>query len=135
MDKLALLNERLMPFAKLLGVEYVTAEKNRVVAKLLVRDELCTTPTTIHGGALMAFADTLGAAGTILNLPEGARTTTLESKTNFLAAGPANTTLTGESTQLHRGRTTMIWQTKITNETGRLVAVVTQTQMVLPANN
>jgi 1,4-dihydroxy-2-naphthoyl-CoA hydrolase len=135
MDELAFLNERLMPFAKLMGVEYVSAEKDCVVAKLHVRDELCTTPTAIHGGALMAFADTLGAAGTILNLPEGARTTTLESKTNFLAAGRAGTTLVGEATPLHRGRTTMIWQTKIMSEADRLVAIVTQTQMVLPASN
>ena len=135
MDDLSRLKELLMPFAKLLGIEYVSAEKDRVVASLHVRDDLCTTPTAIHGGALMAFADTLGAAGTILNLPERARTTTLESKTNFLAAGPAGTTLTGEATPLHRGRSTMIWQTKITNESDRLVAVVTQTQMVLPVRS
>jgi len=80
----------------------------------------------------MAFADTLGAVGTIVNLPQGARTTTIESKTNFLAAAPVDTHVTGESTPLHRGRTTMVWQTRILAESGKLVALVTQTQMVLP---
>jgi uncharacterized protein (TIGR00369 family) len=81
----------------------------------------------------MAFADTLGAVGTILNLPARARTTTIESKTNFLGAAAAGTQVTGESTPLHRGKTTMVWTTRITNDTGKLIAVVTQTQMVLPA--
>ena len=104
-----------------------------MVAELLVREELCTRPAVLHGGAVMAFADTLGAAGTLLNLPEGARTTTIESKTNFVAAAPAGTRVTGEATPVHRGRTTMVWQTRITGEGGRLVAVTLQTQLVLPA--
>jgi len=87
----------------------------------------------LHGGALMAFADTLGAAGTIVNLPDGASTTTLESKTNFLAAAPVGSRVIGEATPIHRGRTTMVWQTRLTNEAGRLIGLVIQTQLVLPA--
>jgi len=115
----------------LLGIEFVSASPERVVAELTVRQDLCTSPAVMHGGAIMAFADTLGAAGTILNLPEGAGTTTLESKTNFIAAAPLGSRLTGEATPVHRGRRTMVWTTRITTEEGRLVAVVTQTQMVL----
>ena len=77
-----------LPFSELLGIEFVQADKERIVAELVVRDELCTSPAVMHGGAIMAFADTLGAAGTILNLPDGAGTTTLESKTNFIAGAP-----------------------------------------------
>jgi uncharacterized protein (TIGR00369 family) len=87
----------------------------------------------LHGGALMAFADTLGAAGTILNLPDGAWTSTIESKTNFIAAAPAGSRVIGEATPVHRGRTTMIWQVRVTDERGRLVGLTTQTQMVLAA--
>jgi 1,4-dihydroxy-2-naphthoyl-CoA hydrolase len=85
----------------------------------------------MHGGAIMAMADTLGGAGTIANLPEGARTVTIESKTNFFAAIPVGDTARGEATPLHRGRTTMVWQTKITRSDGRLAALVTQTQLVI----
>jgi uncharacterized protein (TIGR00369 family) len=92
---------------------------------------LCTRPDILHGGALMAFADTLGAAATVLNLPEGASTTTIESKTNFLAASPVGTTVTGEAIPLHRGRRTMVWQTTIRNADGRAVGVVIQTQLVI----
>jgi uncharacterized protein (TIGR00369 family) len=120
-----------LPFAKLLGIRYVTTERDRVVAELEVRDDLCTTPAVAHGGVLMSFADTLGAAATFLNLPEGAATTTLESKTNFFAPAPVGAGVTGECTPLHRGRRTMVWQTRITNADGRLLALVTQTQMVL----
>jgi uncharacterized protein (TIGR00369 family) len=98
-----------------------------------VRAELCTTGNVCHGGALMAFADTVGAIGTVANLPAGARTTTIESKTNFLGAAPVNTRVAAESVPLHRGRTTQVWQTTIRSAEGKLVAVVTQTQMVLPA--
>jgi uncharacterized protein (TIGR00369 family) len=122
-----------LPFAELLGIEFVSADKERVVAEVTVRAELCTRPGVIHGGAIMAFADTLGAAGTILNLPEGATTTTLESKTNFIAGAPLGTRLTGEAVPVHRGRRTQVWTTRITTAEGRLVAVVTQTQMVLEA--
>jgi uncharacterized protein (TIGR00369 family) len=80
----------------------------------------------------MAFADTVGAVGTVMNLPAGARTTTIESKTNFMGAAPVNTRIVSESVPLHRGRTTQVWQTTIRSEAGKLIAVVTQTQMVLP---
>ena len=131
MDALARLQALKLPFAELLGIEFVAAEPERVVAEMTVRADLCTIPSVLHGGALMAFADTLGAAGTILNLPEGAGTTTVESKTNFLAAAPQGARLSGEATPLHRGRRTMVWQTRIATAEGRLVAVVTQTQLVL----
>ncbi len=134
MDRLARLNDDMLPFAKLLGVRFKTAELDRVVAELLIRDGLCTRPAVAHGGAVMAFADTLGAAGTILNLPTGAHTTTIESKTNFLAAAPVGSRLIGETTPVHRGKTTMVWQTRISTDAGRLVALVTQTQLVLVAN-
>ena len=133
MDVVTKLNAQMLPFAGLLGVRLTTAEFDRIVAELLIRDELCTSPAVAHGGVIMAFADTLGAAGTILNLADGATTTTIESKTNFLAAATAGTTVTGEATPIHRGQTTMVWQTRITNEAGKLVALVTQTQLVLPA--
>lgn len=131
MDELETLRRTSLPFAALLGVEYLSASKERVTAELLVRDELCTRPAVLHGGAIMAFADTLGAAATVLNLPDGAGTTTLESKTNFLAPAPAGTKVIGETTPVHRGRRTMVWQTRVATADGRLVALVTQTQMVL----
>ncbi len=131
MDGLAQLKERMLPFAKLLGIEFVSATPEKIVAELWVRDELCTRPPVLHGGAVMAFADTLGAAGTILNLPEGAGTTTIESKTNFITPAPLGTRVIGESTPVHRGKRTMIWQTRIATSEGRLVALVTQTQLVL----
>jgi len=96
-----------------------------------VRPDLCTTGGVLHGGAIMAFADTLGAVGTVLNLPQGKRTTTTDSSTKFIAAARAGTVVSGESVALHRGRTTMVWQTSIRNAEGRLCAVVTQTQLVL----
>lgn len=119
------------PFGTLLGIRVVSAEPGRVVAELDVRPEFCTTPEIAHGGVVMAFADTLGAAATLINLPEGVGTTTIESKTNFFAPAPVGTTIRGETEPLHRGRRTMVWQTRITNANGRLLAVVTQTQMVL----
>ena len=131
MDALALLNEKMMPLAKLLGVEFVSAAPEKVVARLKVREDLCTIPAVLHGGAVMAFADTLGGCATVLNLKEGAWTTTIESKTNFVAPAPAGTVVTGECTPVHRGKRTMVWQTRITTAEGKLVALVTQTQMVL----
>jgi 1,4-dihydroxy-2-naphthoyl-CoA hydrolase len=122
----------IIPYAKTLGLEIIEASKERVVGKLLVRPELCTTGGTLHGGAVMSLADTLGAVGAFLSLPEGARsTTTLESKTNFLSAAKAGTTVTGEATPVHSGKRTGVWQTKITGEDGKAVALVIQTQMVL----
>jgi 1,4-dihydroxy-2-naphthoyl-CoA hydrolase len=131
MDLLRQIEERVLPFGKLLGIRYVSATKERIVAELTVRDELSTRHGTVHGGCLMAFADTLGATGTIVNLPEGGRTTTMESKTNFIASAPVGATLVGEATPIHRGKRTQIWQTRISTQDGKLVALVTQTQMVL----
>ncbi|HEY2070548.1 MAG TPA: PaaI family thioesterase [Rhizomicrobium sp.] len=119
------------PLAKLLGVEIVEASKERVLGRLLVRPDLCTGWNTIHGGTIMGFADTLGATGAYLNLPEGAATTTIESKTNFIAPAKVGTVVTAESLPVHIGRRSSVWQTRITREDGKLVAIVTQTQMVL----
>jgi uncharacterized protein (TIGR00369 family) len=119
------------PFAALIGVEITSQDKARVVGRLTVREDLCTAGPILHGGAYMAFADTLGALGAFLNLPAGARTTTLESKTNFLGSARVGETITAETTPLHVGRRSSVWQTRITNHDGRLLAVVTQTQMVL----
>jgi 1,4-dihydroxy-2-naphthoyl-CoA hydrolase len=131
MDALALINEKMMPFSKLIGVEYVSAAPDKIVARMKVRDDLCTIPAVLHGGAVMAFADSLGGAATILNLPEGTWTTTVESKTNFIGAAKVGGVVTGECTPVHRGKRTMVWQTRITSAEGKLVALVTQTQMVL----
>jgi 1,4-dihydroxy-2-naphthoyl-CoA hydrolase len=131
MDMLALIRKEMLPFAELLGIEFVSASADRIVAQMTVREDLCTRPAVLHGGAVMAFADTLGATGTILNLPDGAGTTTIESKTNFVAPAPAGTRVVGEATPIHRGRRTMIWQTRVSTPEGRLVALVTQTQLVL----
>ena len=121
-----------MPFAELKGVTFVAAEKDRVVAHMLVRPDLCTTHQTVHGGALMAFADSVGAAATVINLPEDAKgTTTIESKTNFIGGAREGTTVVATATPVHRGRRTQVWQTRLETEQGKLVAVVTQTQMVL----
>ena len=117
----------------LMGIELGETTQEKVVATMLVRPDLCTVGGVCHGGAFMAFADTSGAIGTVMNLAPGTRTTTIESKTNFLGAAPVNTRVTAESTPLHRGKTTMVWQTMIRSEAGKLCAVVTQTQMVLPA--
>jgi 1,4-dihydroxy-2-naphthoyl-CoA hydrolase len=116
--------------ADLLGLRFVEASPDRVVAELPVRDAVTTVGGAVHGGALMALADTVGAAATFLNLPEGATTATLESKTNFLAAGRSGP-LRAEATCLHRGRRTMVWQTRITDAGGRLLSLTIQTQMVL----
>ena len=120
-----------LPFAELLGIRVTEATAERVVAEMEVRPELCTTPAVLHGGAVMAFADTLGALGTIATLPEGAGTTTIESKTNFIAAAPVGATVIGTATPVHRGRRTQVWQSRITTREGKLVALVTQTQLVL----
>ena len=120
-------------FPGLMGVRIVELAPERVVAEMVVRPDLCTTGGMLHGGAYMAFADTLGAVGTILNMPEGKRTTTTDSSTKFIRAAAVNTTVTGECVALHRGRTTMVWQTMIKSAEGKLCAVVTQTQIVLDA--
>jgi uncharacterized protein (TIGR00369 family) len=126
------INAMKMPFAELKGVTFVEAEQDRVVARMLVRPDLCTLGHTIHGGAVMAFADSVGAAATVINLPPDAKgTTTIESKTNFVGGAKEGTTITATATPMHRGRRTQVWQTRIEGENGKLVAVVTQTQMVL----
>jgi uncharacterized protein (TIGR00369 family) len=116
--------------AELLGIQFIEASQDRLVAELTYRGELTTVGGSVHGGTLMAFADTVGAAATVLNLPPGAGTTTLESKTNFFAAGRSGT-MRAEATPLHRGKRTMVWQTRITDEGGRLLSLTIQTQMVL----
>ncbi len=121
-----------MPFAELKGVTFVEADKDRVVAKMQVRPDLCTLYHTIHGGAVMALADSVGAAATIINLPEEAKgTATLESKTNFIGGAKEGTTVTATATPVHRGRRTQVWTTRLETEDGKLVAIVTQTQIVL----
>ena len=115
---------------ELLGIRFVETSADRVVAELTYREELTTIGGALHGGTLMAFADTIGATGTALNLPPGAGTTTIESKTNFFAAGRSGT-IRAEATPLHRGKRTQVWQTRITDETGRLLSLTIQTQMVL----
>ena len=119
------------PFGRWLGMKITHAAPDRVVAELVVREELANRNGVLHGGAVMALADNMGGTATSLNLPEGAGTTTIESKTNFIAAAPLGTRVTGDATPVHRGRRTMVWQTRITTAEGRLVALVTQTQLVL----
>jgi uncharacterized protein (TIGR00369 family) len=132
MDALDQLNQYTKTlFAKTLGLRFIEAAPERVVAELDVREELCTTPGIMHGGAIMAFADTLGGAATSLNLPPGAGTATIESKTNFFAPGRIGESVRGECVALHRGKRTMVWQTRVTSPEGRLLALVTQTQIVL----
>jgi len=134
MDALATLNAHTLPFARHMGISYVSASPDKVVAHLTVTAELCTLGKIMHGGALMALADTVGAAGTFLNLPAGATTTTLESKTNFLGGAPLGSVVIAEATPVHRGRRTQVWQTRITSADGRLLALVTQTQLTLATN-
>ncbi|WP_304218380.1 PaaI family thioesterase [Phenylobacterium aquaticum] len=120
-----------MPFSNLMGVEITERSKDRVVGQLVVREDLCTAGGILHGGAFMAFADALGAIGGFLNLPAGARTTTLESKTNFLGSAKVGTTVTGEATPLHIGRRSSVWQTRVTSAEGKLLALILQTQMTV----
>lgn len=121
-----------MPFAELMGVTFTEAGKERVVARMQVRPDLCTLGHTIHGGALMAFADSVGAAATVINLSEDAKgTTTIESKTNFIGGAKEGASVIAIAVPVHRGRRTQVWQTRLETEEGKLVAIVTQTQMVL----
>ena len=120
-----------MPFGELLGIKIVSAEPERVTAEMIVRPDMCTNPAVLHGGALMAFADTLGGYATHLNLRDGQDTTTIESKTNFLAPALVGTKVSAECAAIHRGKRTMVWQTRITSEAGKLIGIVMQTQMVL----
>jgi uncharacterized protein (TIGR00369 family) len=133
MDLLTRLTTEPLPFAKLIGMEIVGAVPDKIVGQMAVRDELCTRPAVLHGGAAMAFADTLGALGTLANLTDGLHTATIESKTNFIRGAPVGSRIVGETTPLHRGRQIMVWQTRITTTDGKLVALVTQTQLVFPS--
>lgn len=126
-----LFTEHTIPMARTLGIELVDVDPGKVVAKIEARTELSTSSEAMHGGAIMAVADTLGAIGTVANMPRGARTTTIESKTNFFRSVPVGSVLTAESTPLHKGRTTQVWQTRLIGADGKLAAIVTQTQMVL----
>src|SRR3984885_6988167 len=121
------------PFAQFLGIKLTHVSPERVEAELTARKELATVPDILHGGAIMALADNLGGIATVANLPKGARTATIESKTNFFAAIPVGATARPECPPLHRGRPTMVWQTKIPRRDGRLCALVIQTQIVIPA--
>lgn len=122
---------KLPPFAEHIGIEILETDKKRVVGRIAIGPQHSNGGRAVHGGAIMSLADTLGAIGTVINLPPDTTTTTLESKTNFLAAGRGEY-LIGEATPLHVGRTTMVWQTTIRDSTDRRVAIVTQTQIVLP---
>lgn len=118
-------------FPGLMGVRLTAVAPDRIVAEMPVRPDLCTGGGILHGGAYMAFADTLGAVGTVVNLGAGQRTTTTDSSTKFIAGAKVGSTVTGESIALHRGRTTQVWQTMIRNDQGKLCAVVTQTQLIM----
>ena len=121
-----------MPFAQQLGLELTSSEPDKVEGRLTVTESLCTTGRIMHGGAIMSVADTLGAIGAFLNLPDGAKaTTTIESKTNFLGAAPLGAVVTATATPVHIGGRTSVWQTRLSNDQGKAVALVTQTQMVL----
>ncbi len=119
------------PFAQFLGMKVTHVSPERVTAELAAREELNNRFGIMHGGAIMALADNIGGTATTANLKPGQSTTTIESKTNFFAAVPIGDTAYAECTALHRGRTTMVWQTRITRGDGRLCALVTQTQLVL----
>jgi uncharacterized protein (TIGR00369 family) len=119
-------------FAKLMQIKIGSFTKDRIEATVEVRPEISNRAGIMHGGAIMALADTLGGAATVGNLLEGMTTSTIESKTNFFASIPIGDTAHAECTPLHRGRSTMVWQTKITRNDGKLAALVTQTQIVVP---
>lgn len=127
-----MLDINVMPFAKLMGIRIVEASAERVVAELTVTPDLCTAGSILHGGAYMAFADSVGAYATVLNMPKSAMTSTVESKTNFVGAIKDGEVARAEATPVHLGRTTQVWQTRITRPDGKLAALVTQTQMILP---
>jgi uncharacterized protein (TIGR00369 family) len=118
------------PFTKLLGLKIVQHSPERTEAELIVRDELLNRRGVIHGGAVMALGDTLGGMTASISLPQGGRTATIESKTNFFAAIPKGDTARAVCVPLHRGRTTIVLETRITRGDGKLAAIVTQTQLV-----
>lgn len=131
MDRLVQIAEA-QPYSKLLGLKFLEASKERVVAELLIRKELCTSGGTMHGGVMMGFCDVLGATGAWLAIPEGANgTTTIDSNTSFLSGPPEGTLVTGISTPVRIGRRLSVWQTEVTDQAGKKVCLVTQTQLVL----
>ena len=130
-DKLQKASQHLPPLMKLLGIELLRVEADLIEARMVAREDMSNGVGILHGGAYMSFADYLGALGTVVNLPKGSSTTTMESKTNFFAPAPVGSTVLGTCTPLHKGRRTMVWQTRLTNPEGRLLAMITQTQMVL----
>ena len=119
------------PFSDLIGMKVTVVSPEKITATLVVREELTNRNGVMHGGAVMALADNMGGTAAVANLSEGFITSTIESKTNFVGPAPLGATVIGETTPIHRGRRTMVWQTRITTAEGKLVAVVTQTQMVL----
>jgi 1,4-dihydroxy-2-naphthoyl-CoA hydrolase len=132
MSLLDKINANPLPFAKLLGIEFISVERDALAARMAIRPDLCTLGGIGHGGAIMSFADTLGAAAAFVNLPPDAKgTTTIESKTNFVAAAPAGATVIGRTSLVHRGRRTQVWQTLVATEDEKLVAMTVQTQMTL----
>jgi uncharacterized protein (TIGR00369 family) len=122
---------RLPGVPNFLGFTLTVAQKDRVVAEMTIRQEHCTEADSVHGGVMMAYADTIGAMGAVLNLRDRQFTTTIESKSNFFAGTPVNARLIAESVPLHRGRRTQVWETSLRHESGRLAAKVTQTQAVI----
>lgn len=131
-DLAAAFNESNAPFAKMIGVKMTLATKERLEAEILVTPDHCTIPAAMHGGAMMAFADNMGGCGAFLNMPEGMMTTTVESKTNFLRPVPVGQKAIAVTTPVHIGRSLQVWKTEISREDGKIAAIVTQTQMILP---
>ncbi len=131
-EQIKFINQALnVMYPKGLGMTITSAEVDRVTAELTVTDDICTTGRTLHGGAAMTMADFLGASGTFLNIPQGATTTTIESKTNFIGSARVGEKVLATCEPVHKGKSTQVWRTTLTREDGRTIAVVTQTQMVL----
>ena len=126
-------NKMNAPFAQMIGVRMVLVTKSRIEAELDVTEDKCTVPPSLHGGAIMAFADNLGGVGAFVNMPEGATTSTVESKTNFLRPVPVGDIAYGVSTPIKIGKTLHVWETRISRADGKLAAIVTQTQIIIPA--
>jgi len=129
----AAFNESNAPFAKMMGVKMTLVTKTRLEAELLVTPDHCTIPASLHGGAIMAFADNMGGCGAFLNMPSGMMTTTVESKTNFFRPVPVGQKAIAVTEPVHLGRSLQVWKTEIKREDGKLAAIVTQTQMILQA--
>lgn len=131
-DLAAEIDQANAPFAKMIGVKITRATKDRIEGELKVTKDHCTIPATLHGGAIMAFADNMGGIGAFLNMPSNSMTTTIESKTNFLRPIPDGQTARAVTTPVKIGRTIQVWQTEISRDDGKRAAIVTQTQMIKP---